>query len=128
MKTVKILSTLLTVIFVTSLAAVPAFANRRYRAPIHGQTRWERVYEPVEESEKYVVSSEEEKTGLIAGVFSAADWLVSGTLDMAGATYNSTEKLTRDVLTSAGNTVDGTMRFADDTVKGATGTVMETQK
>jgi len=123
MKPVKILTVLLTLIVVTSLAAVQTFAN----IPTYEQSRQERVYQPVEESDEYVVV-EEEKTGLIAGIFSAADWLVSGTLDMAGQTYNSTEKLTRDILTSASNTVDGTMRFADDTVKGATETVMGTQE
>lgn len=149
MKLKNIFSISLIVIFVTSLVAGPAFANRRYRATVHGQTRWQRTYDPMEESPEYVVA-EEEKTGLIAGVFSAADWLVRGTLDMAGATYDSTEKLTRDVLTSAGNTVDatvdtsgaiidgsvkksgeiidGTMQFADDTVKGATGAVMGPKK
>jgi len=135
----------LIVIFVAGLA----FAGYEYRPVLHGQTRWERVYHPATESERYVVT-EGEKTGLIASVFSAANWLVSGTLDMAGSTYDGTEKLTRDLLTSAGDTVDatldtsgavidgslkksgeiidGTIQFTDDTVRDATGAVMGSEK
>lgn len=149
MKLRNIISISLIVIFGASLAGESDFTNTIYRDTVYDQTDLEMTYDPIEESEEYVVS-EKEKTGLIAGIFSAADWLVSGTLDMAGATYDGTEKLTRDALTSAGNTVDatvdtsgaiidgslkksgeivdGTMQFTDDTVKGATGTVMGSQK
>lgn len=135
----------LIVIFVTGLA----FSGYEYRPVLHGQTRWERVYHPATESERYVVT-EVEKPGLIAGVFSAANWLVSGTLDMAGTTYDGTEKMAKDVLTSSGNAVDatmdtsgaiidgslkksgeildGTMQFTDDTVRGTTGAVMGSEK
>jgi hypothetical protein len=135
----------LIVIFVAGLT----FADYEYRPMLHGQTRWERIYHPATESERYVVT-EGEKTGLIAGVFSAANWLVSGTLDMAGATYDGTEKMTKDVLTSSGNTIDatmdtsgaiidgslkksgeiinGTIQFTDDTVRGTTRAVMGSEK
>jgi hypothetical protein len=135
MKLRNIIPISLIVIFVTGLA----FSGYGYHPVIHGQTRWERVYHPATESERYVVTEVEEKTGLIAGVFSAANWMVSGTLDMAGSTYDGTEKLTKDVLTSAGDTVDatldtsksmvdGTMQFTDDTVRGTTGAVMGSEK
>lgn len=145
MKLKNIIPISLVLIFAACIVADYDFDNTIYRDTVYDHTETEMMYD----SERYA-AAEEEKTGLIAGIFSAADWLVSGTLDMAGATYDGTEKLTRDVLTSAGNTVDatidtsgaiidgslkksgeiidGTMQFTDDTVKGATGAVMGSKK
>jgi hypothetical protein len=149
MKLRSIISISVIAIFVMGLVITPAIADWTDDAAINSDTTWQITYDPSEESQRYVVT-EEEKPGMFDGVFSAANWLVSGTLDMAGATYDGTEKLTKDVLTSSGNTVNaavdtsgaiidgsleksgeivyGTMQFTDDTVKGTTGAVMGTVK
>jgi hypothetical protein len=144
MKLKTIIPISLIVIFVMGLVVTPAFANRSYQSDVQGPTRWRVSYDYDNQVESYAVV-EEDKPGLIAGAFDAADWLVSGSLDMAGATYDSAENLTRDALTYSGNRVDsavdtsgaiidgsleksgeivdGTMQFTDDTVKGTTGMV-----
>ena len=149
MKLKNIIPISLVLIFAAGLAGDYEFDNTIYQDTVYDQIDYERTYVPVEESEGYAVA-EEEKTGLIAGIFSAADWLIGGTMNMAGATYDSTEKLTRDILTSAGNTVDaavdtsgavidgsikktgeivdGTMQFTDDTMKSAADAVMGPKK
>jgi hypothetical protein len=136
-------------VFVMGLIVAPAFAHERYRRSTMGPERWTVSYEPQFQAVRYA-APEEDKPGLVAGVFDAADWLVSGSLDMAGATYDSTEQLTRNALTASGETVnsavdtsgaiidgslkksgeivDGTMQFTDDTVKGTTGVVLGSDK
>ncbi len=149
MKFKTIIPISLIVVFVLGLIATPAFANREYRPDVMGPTRWSITYDPDAQVERYAVV-EDENPGLIAGAFDAADWLVKGSLDMAGATYDSAGNLTRDMLTRSGDTVnsavdtsgaiidgslnksgeivDGTMQFTDDTVKSATGVVFESDK
>ena len=69
-------------VFVMGLIVAPAFAHERYRTRTMEPMRWTVSYEPQVQSIRYA-APEEDKPGLIAGVFDAADWLVSGSLDMA---------------------------------------------
>jgi hypothetical protein len=122
MKLRTLISVSLIFVFLTGLVVSPVFASRKYEPVVSTEVIVVDSY-----PDRFIIAEPYEPT-LVERVFDAAHWAIFGSLNMAGATYDATEDVSRDVLNSAGNTVDNTMQFTDDTINSATGTVLGSGK